>query len=166
YSIPQRLRRKTAKHNAVRRAYTRARQHRHWQLWHHAHIYGYTIAFLHAQVFQDIGEFAHLVMHLLICQGSRLAGLALPDHRGFVPAPRGKMTMKTVVRNIYLTAYKPFRKRGVPFQDLVPRLEPRQLFCYFCPELFRSFHRSLVQSFVIFKTLYVSLCGKFLRWIE
>ena len=61
-------------------------------------------------------------MQLLIGKDANVAGLALPNDRGFILAPGFDMTVQAVVRQIDLAADKPFRPRAIPFENLVPLL--------------------------------------------
>ena len=76
-------------------------------------------------------------MKLLIGQRARVAGLAFPDERGFVPPPGDKMTVETVVGNIDLAAGEPLRERRLPIEHPRERLIPLQLASDPGPEGFR-----------------------------
>src|SRR5262245_21727895 len=89
-------------------------------------------------------------MELLVCQGSRVSRFTLPDYGGFVLAPGREMPVKAVVRDVDLPSDKPFGERLVPFQNLIPLLEPMKLAGDLRPEPFGVFDRSLVDPVVIF----------------
>src|SRR5262249_27962662 len=70
----------------------------------------------------------------LIAQHARVAGLPFPDDGGLVLARPSQMAIDAVVARVELAAEEPFGKRGVPFEDLVPLLEPGERLRLLRPE--------------------------------
>src|SRR3954462_14202343 len=83
-AINESVSREAAEYDRVRCADTRTSQYGNGQLRCHSHVDGDAIAFLHLQRFQNIGEFLHLAMELLVGEGSQVARFTLPDDRGFI----------------------------------------------------------------------------------
>src|SRR5580692_161612 len=162
-AVDQGVRRKSAEDHGMRRSDAGAGQHRDWELWSHAHVDGDAVTLLDSERLQGIGELLYFAMQLLIGQRAHFAGLALPDERCLVLAPALNVTVETVVRQINLAADKPLRPGVIPFQNLVPLLEPMQFFCNTCPELFRMFHRLAINALILFQTLDVCSRAEVLR---
>ena len=96
-AIDQRVCGETSEDYGVRGSDSGAGQHRDGQLGHHAHVDGYSITFLDVQRFQDVCEFRYFDEQLLICKGSRVAGLAFPDQRRLILAPGFDVAIEAVV---------------------------------------------------------------------
>jgi hypothetical protein len=114
-----------AEHDAVRRADPRAREHRDRQLRDHRHVQRYAISLADAERGERVREPAHLGVQLSVGERALVAGLALPDDRGLVAAPRVlalEMAVETVVRDVELPAHEPLRERRLPVEHLLPGL--------------------------------------------
>ena len=131
------------------------------KLGRHAHVDGDSVAFLHAKPFQNVGELLHFAMQLLVGQDTDFAGLALPNDCGFILAPGGDVAIEAVVGEVDLAADKPFRPRAIPFENLVPLLEPVQFAGDPRPEFVRVVDRFLVEALVFFEALDVGLLAEF-----
>src|SRR5262245_38321351 len=79
-----------------------------------------SIPFLDAQAFQDIGEFAHFSMQVLIPQHAAVARFAFPQNGGLVLARARQMTIETVGTDVDLAAGKPLSEWLIPRQHFVP----------------------------------------------
>src|SRR5215470_6172686 len=78
-AIAQRLGAKAAEHHIVGDADSSTSQHGNCELRNHAHVKGGAVAFLKAERFQYVREFADLVMKHLIAEGADVAGFAFPE---------------------------------------------------------------------------------------
>ena len=64
---------------------------------------------------------------LLVGERADFARLAFPDDGGLVLAPGRDVAVQAVVGDVDLAADEPLGARQLPFEHLVPRLEPVQL---------------------------------------
>ena len=76
------------------------------------------------------------------------------------------MAVEAVVGKIDLPSHEPFGPGMIPFQHVVPLLEPVQFAGDGAPELFRLFHRLAVDVLVFFQAFYVRLLPKILWTLE
>src|SRR4051812_47201398 len=76
------------------------------------------------------------------------------------------MSIKTVMRDVYLAADEPLRMRLIPFEHLVPRAEPIETLGLLSPERFRILSGLIVQSFVLIKALNMCVFRKLGRRLE
>jgi hypothetical protein len=76
-------------------------------------------------------------MQLLISECADLARFTFPNDCGFVLAPGLNVTIEAVVRKVELATDKPLCPWIIPFENLVPFLEPMQLFRNARPKLLR-----------------------------
>ena len=81
------------------------------------------------------------------------AGLAFPDDGGLVAAGAEDVAVKAVIGEIGFAADEPFGPGQIPLEDLVPRLEPVQLFGGVGPEGFGILNGVLVEGLVLFQAL-------------
>ena len=102
----------------------------------HAHVDGDAIAFPDAKRLEGAGEFLHFGVEFGVGEAANLAGLALPDERGFVRAFAEGMTVDTVVAEVHFAADEPLCPGKIPLKNFVPGLEPVQFFRHAGPELF------------------------------
>ncbi len=72
---------------------------------------------MNALLHEHVGEFADLVMELLIGQSPLVTRLAFPDDRGFVTSRAVEMGVETVIRGVRLPSDEPLGKRLVPFEN-------------------------------------------------
>ena len=105
-------------------------------------------------------------MQLLVSQDADFSGLALPDDRSFILAPGGDVPVEAVVGEVDLAADKPFRPWAIPFENLVPLLEPVQLAGDARPEFVRVVDRFFVETLVFFEALDVGVLAELRRRIE
>src|SRR5436309_3209921 len=85
---------------------------------------------------------------LYVAAGARVAGLAFPNHRGFVAPPRRQMPIETVVADVDFSTVEPFGVRRFPLQNSVPLLKPVQFaLSESRPELFRIVARFSAHRF-------------------
>src|SRR5579875_2616574 len=70
------------------------------------------------------------------------------------------MAVHTVVRHIQLSAHKPFGPRGLPFEHLIPSLDPIQTLGFRSPEGLRVFARPLINGRVRPVGLLAKLLGR------
>src|SRR5271166_1730650 len=135
-------------------------QHGDGQFGSHAHVDGDAVAFFYAQRFQNVREFLDFAVKLLIRERTDFTGLTFPDDGGFILARALNMAVETVVGEINLAADKPFCPRVIPFEDLVPLLEPVQLAGNPAPELIGLLDRLFIKLFVFFYALDVSVAAE------
>src|SRR6266404_7087603 len=105
-------------------------------------------------------------MQLLIGESANFPRFALPDQRGLVFARRLHVPIEAVIRKVDLATDEPLRPGMVPFEDLVPLLEPVQLFGNAAPKFFRMLDRLTVDAVVFFGALDVSLPAKIFRTLK
>ena len=67
------------------------------------------------------------------------------------------MTVETVIAEVGFAADEPLGPGQIPLENLVPGLEPVQLFGDAGPEFFGVFNGLLVEGFVLFEALDVGL---------
>ena len=77
---------------------------------------------------QNIGELLYFAMQLLIGQGAHFSGFAFPNDGGFIFARALDVPIEAVVGKIELAADEPLGPGKIPFQNLVPLLEPMKFF--------------------------------------
>ena len=154
----------------MHRADSRARQHRNRRLRNHRQINNDPVPLRDPVPFEHIRESANLIMQLLVSQHPHLARLAVvrrlpfPDQRGFIGDERAEMPVQAIRAQIELPAHEPFRKRRLPLQHLLPRLEPDQLrFGLLRPEFFRRPDRLVIQLAILRHRFDVRLLRKPLR---
>ena len=132
----------------------------------HAHVDRDPISFFHAQRFQNVGEFLHLAMKLLIGEDANFPGLAFPNDRGFVFAPGREVTIDTVVGKIDLAANEPLRPGTIPFENFVPILEPVQFAGDSRPEPIGLVNGFLIQAVIFGEAFHMGLLAEFWGRIE
>src|SRR5689334_2688976 len=120
----------------MRSADTRTCQHRDGQFRCHAHINGDAIALFDPETKQHIRESLHFREQLLVSERAEIARLAFPQQSSLIRAAALHVPIETVVGKVDLSALEPLRPGSVPFENLVPRLEPVQFLGYIPPELF------------------------------
>src|SRR5258708_28156903 len=143
-----------------------ASQHRDRQLGSHAHINRDPLSLANSQRLQYVCELLHFLPKLLIRIRPNLAGLAFPDQRRFILTRRFDVPVEAVVGQIDLPPDEPLRPWRLPFQNVVPPLEPVQIFSGASPEFFRILDRFFIESLVLRYALKISLPYKFQRRIE
>ena len=92
--------------------------------------------FLDAERFQPVGEADHVALQLT--EGDLAAvvlWLALPEVRHLVALTAVDMAIDAVVADVELAPDVPLRVRRLPFEELVPGLEPRDAFRLLGPEV-------------------------------
>ena len=149
--------REAAEHHAVDRADAGAREHGHRGLGNHGKVDAHPIALVDSERFQDVGELADLAQELAIRDHARLAGFSLPDDRGLVLAPGGRVPIEAVLREIELSAHKPPGERDLPVEDRVPLLLPGQRLGLLGPEPLGIVDAPRVHGAVFIELLYVRL---------
>ncbi len=168
YAVAQGFSTEAAEDNAVNGADTGTGQHGNGQLQYHGKVNGNTVAFLHAQPPQHIGELAHLAVKLLISHYLGIADVAFPDERRLVLAPGTDMTVNAVIAHVQFAADEPlvlpFVKIG--FHHPVPLLKPVELLRHFTPEPLRVFYGTPVQFFIFIHALDICRLSKLLRGTE
>ena len=105
-------------------------------------------------------------MELLIGEGTDFAGLAFPDDGGLVLASGLHVAVEAVVGEIDLSSYKPLGPRAIPFENLVPLLEPVQFAGDARPELVGIVNGLFVEAIVLVEALDVGFLGEFGRTLE
>src|SRR5215831_9273721 len=165
-AVDQGVRRESAEHDGVGCANAGAREHRDRQLGRHSHVDGDAIAFLDAEIFQHIRELLHFAVKLLIGEYANLAWLAFPDDGGFVFPSGGDVAIEAVVGEVDFSADKPLGPWAVPFEHIVPLLEPVQFVGNAGPELVGVVDRFLIEALVFVEALYVRLAAKFRGALE
>src|SRR5262245_33333461 len=100
----------------------RTGEHRDCELGNQRHVKRNAITTLNIRVLEYVGELANFDVKLLISERARLAGFTFPDQRGFVASPGVQVSIETVVRDVDLTAAKPFRVWWIPLEHRVPGL--------------------------------------------
>ncbi len=103
-------------------------------------------------------------MQLGVGHATNLARLPLPDDCGLAGTGSQGMAVDAVVAQVELAADKPFCRRQVPFEHLVPGFEPVQIFRDTGPEGLGIFDGFLVHRLVLFEALDVGLAAELLRW--
>src|SRR5213593_3957298 len=98
--------------------YPCASKHCNWQFRDHRHIYRDTVAFVYAQVLQDIGKFVNLAVQLEIGKGPCLPAFALPDYSRLVFCIGLDVPVKAVDRRVELASNEPSGKRRLPVKHL------------------------------------------------
>jgi hypothetical protein len=156
-----------AEHDGVNRANPSTGKHRNGGLRNHGEINDDTIAFPDAISFEDVGEQANVVMHLLVSECAFFAGFAgrrrfaFPDQRGLVGCGGAEPFVEAVVTDIELSADKPLGERLLPLQHFFPRLEPDQLVLrLFRPELLRRTDGFIVKLAILGERFDVGSCGE------
>src|SRR5207245_8884435 len=110
------------------------------------------VTFFCAQGLQNFGKLLHFQMQFLISEDPHFSRLALPDQSSFVLARRLHVAVEAVIGEIDLAADEPLRPGIVPFQYLVPLLEPVQLHADPTPEFFGLLNRFAVTALLLFRT--------------
>src|SRR5215467_1754453 len=105
-------------------------------------------------------------MQLLICERAHFTRFALPDQRGFVFAGGLDMAVEAVVGKIQLSAEEPFRPGVVPVENLVPFLEPVQIFGDATPEFFGLLDGLVIDALVVFEALEMRASAELFGWLE
>src|ERR1700687_5130936 len=105
-------------------------------------------------------------MQLLVGESANLAGFALPDDRGFILAPGFDMAIQAVIREVDLAPDEPFRPRAIPFENLVPLLEPVKFAGNPRPEFVGVVDGFLVEMLVFVQRLDVGLFAELGRRLE
>ena len=158
--------RESAEDHGVDRADPRAGQQCNRQFRRHAHVDGDPVALPDAQRLERICESLHFDVQLGVGHATNLARLPLPDDCGLAGAGSQSMPVDAVVAQVELAADKPFCRWQVPFEHLVPRLEPMQIFRDSSPEGLGIFDGFLVHHLVLFEAFDVCLVAELLRWRE
>ena len=141
----------------MNRADARTRKHRYRKLRHHPHVDHHPVPFFDFEDLENVGEFADLVVKLLVCESTDFSRFPFPDQSGLVLTRRFQMTVQAVVADVGLSADKPLGKWKLPLHHLPPLLEPFQFFCHTAPEFFRISNRFPVHPLVLRHALYVRL---------
>ena len=129
----------------------------------HAHVDGHAVALADAQRLEGVRKPLHLDVEIGVAQAAYLARLAFPDDGSLVAACSESVAVDAVVAEIELAAHEPLGPGQVPFQHLVPGLEPVQVFGRLGPETLRILNRLLVHGLVLFEALDVGLCAELRR---
>ncbi len=116
----------TAEDDGVDRADARACEQRDGQLGHHAHVDRDTIALLHAERLEAVGEAARLFEHVFEGQRARVAGLAFPEVGDLLAVAALHMAVEAVIADVEGAAVEPTRdfRFLIPLQHAVPFGEP------------------------------------------
>jgi len=129
-SVSQGVGAEAAEDDAMDGADAGAGQHADGQLGDHREIQADTVAFFYSQPFENIGEFADFLVHLLIGDGPVFAGfVAFPLDRDLV-GPGLEILVEAVVGNVQLPAFEELHVDialldiEVVVHDLVEGLEP------------------------------------------
>ena len=129
----------------------------------HAHVDGDAVALLDAERLEGVGEALHLGMEFRVGEATDFTGLALPDERDLVAAGAGKVHVETVVAEVGFAAHEPFGVGQIPFEDLVPGLEPVQMLGHRGPEAFGVVNRLAIERLVLGEAVDVRLLGELRR---
>ncbi len=154
---------KSAEDHRVHRPDARAGQQGNRQFRRHSHVHRNAVALLDPQRLQSIGEFLYLGMQFAIGQAAHFAGLAFPDQGRLVAPLAEGVAVHAVVAQVELSAHKPLGPGQVPFEDLVPRLEPMQIPCRPGPESLGILDRFPVHLLVLLEALDVRFGAEFSR---
>ena len=103
-------------------------------------------------------------VELGVGEAANLAGLALPDERGFLGACAERVPVDTIVAEVDFAADEPLGPGQIPFKNLVPRLEPMQFFRHAGPEFFGIVDGLLVEGFIFGEALDMGLGRELGRW--
>ena len=115
----------------------------------HAHVDGYAVALLDAQVFEGVGKFLYFVEKFGIGEAAHLARLPFPDNGCFLRPLAQRVPVDAVVAEIGFTADEPLGPGEIPIENLVPGFEPMEFAGCAGPELFRIFERIACRAFRI-----------------
>ncbi len=99
--------------DVVNRPDAGAGQHGDDELRYHGKVDRHAVAFFDADRFQGVGELADVAGQVPVGQDTLVAGLALPDERGFVAPFGGEMDIEAVGADIGLAALEPLEEGGV-----------------------------------------------------
>jgi len=116
-----------------------ASQHGENDLWDAPHINRDAVAFEDAHGFDDIGHAVHFAVHRIIGIGLvQFAIFTFPDQCQFIFSIGLEMPVNRVMDNIRFRPDEPFEERFIGIvQNLVPFLEPFQLFGFLGPKRLR-----------------------------
>src|SRR6478752_4170397 len=110
-----------------------ALEHRDRRFWYARHVDGHAIAATNAQLFQNVRELLHFDEEVPVGERTPVSRLPLPHERRFVPSRRIDMPIDAIVRNIDFATEEPLGTRRLPFEHLVPPLEPGKRFGFLRP---------------------------------
>ena len=136
---------KSAEHDRVRRAQTRAREHRDGRFRNHAHVNRDAIAFGDAEVCERGGEPDDLAMKLEVRERAHVAGLALEHDRRARSNVGRQMSIEAALGEIQFRADEKLRVRQLPLGKFLERLAPHEIFRLLGPKRFGLFDRLLVE---------------------
>ena len=143
-ALAQRLGGKAAEHHAVRRPDLGAGEQGDGQFRHHPHVHGNAVALLDAQRLQRVGAAVDLALEHPEREHSGVARLAFPNNRRLVAPVGPGVPVHAVVSDVQLSTHKPLRPRDLPFEHLVPALEPVEVLSLLGPEGFEVRARPVV----------------------
>src|SRR5690554_191172 len=133
-------------------AEARAGEHRDRRLGHHPHIDPDAIALLRPKPPKQVRGAAHLGRELFIGDLSDIAGLALEDDRGLIPASLLDMAIKAVHADIELAVREEFGVGRLPFQRFRRWLRPDELLERARhPEALRIAYALFVEALIFFE---------------
>ena len=115
---------------------TGAGEHTDWQLENHGEIDGNPVPLLDPVLLEDVCEFAHVVVQLLIGEGLAIANVSLPDQRRLVSPPGFEVPVQAVIADVQLTSHEPLMLTFLEVLDkhLIPLFKPVQLLRRLRPE--------------------------------
>jgi hypothetical protein len=120
-AIAERVGREAAEDDGVHGADARAREHRHDDLGHHAHVDGDPIALLDAERHEQVREAHGLAVQIDVRQRPRLSVLPLPHDRGLVLARRAEVPVEAALGDVQRGSREPLGVGELPLQRLGPR---------------------------------------------
>src|SRR5947209_15191208 len=101
-----------------------AREHRDGHFGDERHVDGDAITAMHAKRFENVGELLHLDVEIPVRQRAAITRLTFPDQRRLVASCAMDVPIDAVHGDVDLAAKEPLGMRWLPFQNLVPLLEP------------------------------------------
>ncbi len=132
--VAQRMRAEAAKHDAMRCTQAGAGQQRDGQLGNHRQVDRDAVALFDAQPLQRGGGSIDLPIQIVVGQHAVVARFTFPDNRRLVLARPVQVAVDAVVARVQLAADEPLHPGGIPFENLVERLEPIERFRLLGPE--------------------------------
>ena len=158
--------RKATEHDGMHGSDAGTGQHGDSRLRHHGHVDQYAIPGLDAVCLQYVREAADLPVELLVGKNPLVARFSFPDDGSLVPAAVGQVAVHAVLTDVETGSGEPFRKGGLPLEDLLPALLPVQFPGLPRPEDGGLLDRLLVHPPVLCHAGNAGLLGEFLRGFE
>ena len=136
-----------------------ARQHGDDAFQRQRHVDDDTIAFLHAQRLQPVGEAAYVPVELPVGNKPLLAILGEPDESHPITVLRIGVAVECIHRDVGARPSEPLMMNAVPLKNLVPGFRPDKLAGNLGPEGIRIFAEALLLGWpVLHQRLFLHNC--------